>query len=178
MLYAYLESSIGPLLISGEEHAIHRITFPRDGKAARPEAGWQQTENPRGSLAQAIRELNEYFAGTRTNFDFSIAPKGTPFQLSVWQALSEIPFGSTISYGELARRVGNPNASRAVGTANGSNRLPIVIPCHRVINASGTIGGFSGGVPVKEKLLALEQSVLRAKGIRGRRAVQQALPLR
>ena len=90
-----------------------------------------------------------------------LAPQGTPFQLSVWKRLCEIPYGETISYGELARRVGNPNASRAVGLANGSNPIPIVIPCHRVIGSNGKLTGYGGGLPIKEKLLALERRQLR-----------------
>ena len=90
-----------------------------------------------------------------------LAPQGTPFQLAVWKRLCEIPYGETISYGELARRVGNPNASRAVGLANGSNPIPIVIPCHRVIGSNGKLTGYGGGLPIKEKLLALERRQLR-----------------
>ena len=88
-------------------------------------------------------------------------PQGTPFQLAVWNRLCEIPYGETISYGELARRIGNPNASRAVGLANGSNPIPIVIPCHRVIGSNGKLTGYGGGLPIKEKLLALERRQLR-----------------
>ena len=86
-------------------------------------------------------------------FDLPLAPQGTPFQLAVWNRLCEIPYGETISYGELARRIGNPNASRAVGLANGSNPIPIVIPCHRVIGSNGKLTGYGGGLPIKEKLL-------------------------
>jgi methylated-DNA-[protein]-cysteine S-methyltransferase len=89
-------------------------------------------------------------------FDLPLAPQGTQFQLAVWRELQRIPYGQTVSYGELARRIGNPKASRAVGSANGANQIPIVIPCHRVIAAGGKLGGFGGGLPVKEALLALE----------------------
>lgn len=156
MNYTYFESPIGPLLIAGDHEAVHHILFPKNGKAAKPERGW--IESSAGPVAQAITQLREYFAGRRTEFDLPLALEGTAFQRSVWRALQEIPYGETISYGELARRVGNPKASRAVGSANGANRIPIVIPCHRVIASGGKLGGFGGGLPVKEKLLALENA--------------------
>jgi methylated-DNA-[protein]-cysteine S-methyltransferase len=152
--YAYLETPIGTLLIAGDDDAVHRIAFPQHGRAAKPEAEWQELQ--RGPVAEAARQLREYFAGKRAEFDLPLAPAGTVFQRSVWRQLQEIPYGETISYGELARRVGNPKASRAVGTANGMNPLPIVIPCHRVIAGDGTLGGFGGGLPTKRTLLALE----------------------
>jgi len=153
--YAYLETPVGILLIAGDDGAVECISFPRHGKAAKPEPGW--LESQRGAVAEAIRQLREYFAGERTGFDLPLAPKGTEFQRAVWRQLQDIPYGETISYGELARRVGNPKAARAVGSANGANPLPIVIPCHRVIAGDGSIGGFGGGLPTKEILLALEQ---------------------
>lgn len=155
MNYAYLDTPIGTLLIAGDANAVLQITFPSRGKAAKAEAGW--VESQRGPVGEAIRQLREYFAGKRTGFDLPLAPRGTEFQRSVWRQLQEIPYGETISYGELARRVGNPKASRAVGSANGANPLPIVIPCHRVIAGNGTLGGFGGGLPMKQTLLALEQ---------------------
>ena len=154
MNYCYFESPIGPLLIAGDQEAIRHILFPKNGKPAKPERGWM--ESTTGPIAQTVMQLREYFAGRRTDFDLPLALEGTPFQRSVWRALQEIPYGETISYGELARRVGNPKASRAVGSANGANRIPIVIPCHRVIASGGKLGGFGGGLPVKERLLALE----------------------
>jgi len=154
MNYCYLETPIGTLLIAGDEQAIHRIEFPRRGRPGRPEAEWREAQ--RGPVAEAVRQLREYFAGKRTEFDLPLAPDGTDFQRNVWRRLQEIPYGETISYGELARRVGNPKASRAVGAANGQNPIPIVIPCHRVIGASGKLTGFGGGLPTKEALLALE----------------------
>jgi methylated-DNA-[protein]-cysteine S-methyltransferase len=153
--YAYLETPVGILLIAGNDAAVECISFPRHGKAAKPEPGWQESQ--RGAVAEAIRQLREYFAGGRTGFDLPLAPKGTEFQRAVWRQLQDIPYGETISYGELARRVGNPKAARAVGSANGANPLPIVIPCHRVIAGDGSIGGFGGGLPTKEILLSLEQ---------------------
>jgi methylated-DNA-[protein]-cysteine S-methyltransferase len=153
--YAYLETPIGTLLIAGDDAAVHRITFPQRGRAAKPQPEWQESQ--RGPVGEAARQLREYFAGKRAEFDLRLAPEGTSFQRSVWRQLQEIPYGETISYGELARRIGNPKASRAVGSANGANPLPIVIPCHRVIAGDGTLGGFGGGLPTKQTLLALER---------------------
>jgi methylated-DNA-[protein]-cysteine S-methyltransferase len=154
MNYLHLESPIGPLLLVGDEHALRRIDFPDGGVARKPDAGW--TKSARGPVAQAAAQLREYFAGRRTSFELPLEPEGTEFQRGVWRRLCDIPYGETISYGELARRVGKPSASRAVGAANGKNPLPIVIPCHRVIGASGALTGFGGGLPTKKALLALE----------------------
>ena len=161
MNYAYLDTAIGTLLIVGDAAAVHRITFPQRGRAAKPEPEWQESQ--RGPVGEALRQLREYFAGKRAGFDLPLAPAGTAFQRSVWRQLQEIPYGETISYGELARRVGNPKASRAVGSANGANPLPIVIPCHRVIAGDGTLGGFGGGLLTKQTLLALELRASLAK---------------
>jgi len=159
MNYSYLDTPVGTLLIVGDEQSIHRIEFPDNGKARRPEPGWR--ESARGPVAEASRQLREYFAGRRNEFDLPLTPQGTEFQRTVWDRLQEIPYGETISYGELAKRIGNPKASRAVGAANGSNPIPIVIPCHRVIGSTGRLTGFGGGLPTKEALLALEAKQLR-----------------
>lgn len=106
--------------------------------------------------AAVRRELTEYFAGERRAFSVDLEPEGTDFQRRVWRALTEIGFGEVCNYGDVARRIGKPGASRAVGQANGANPIPIVIPCHRVIASDGTIGGYSGGLAIKERLLALE----------------------
>lgn len=162
MNYAYLDTLVGTLLVAGDAGGLHRITFPQNGQAAKPEPEWVQSQS--GPIGEASRQLAEYFDGKRIHFDLPLAPEGTAFQRSVWRQLQEIPFGVTISYGELARRVGNPKASRAVGSANGANRLPIVIPCHRVIAGDGTLGGFSGGLPTKQTLLGLERALSAATG--------------
>jgi len=167
--YSYLDSPIGSLLIAGDADAIHRISFPNHGKPVPPEAGWQQS--PRGPVAEAMRQLREYFSGHRSVFDLPLAPEGTALQRAVWRGLQKIPYGTTISYGELARRVGNPKASRAVGSANGANPLPIVIPCHRVIASDGGLGGFGGGLSTKETLLALEHKALEQRASIRDRAV-------
>jgi len=156
MRYCYWDSPVGPLLLAGDDAALRVIGFPKDGKPQKPEAGWTESA-ARGVLAEAVKQLREYFAGKRMEFDLPLVSEGTAFQRSVWKCLSEIPYGETISYAELAKRVGNPKAARAVGSANGKNPLPIVIPCHRVIAADGTLGGFGGGLPTKAKLLDLER---------------------
>ncbi len=159
MNYTYLDTPIGTLLIAGDGEAVRRIDFPRNGKKSAPAEGW--TESARGPVGQAVKQLSEYFAGKRAEFDLPLAPEGTEFQRTVWRNLQDIPYGETISYGELAKRVGNPKASRAVGAANGQNPIPIVIPCHRVIGANGKLTGFGGGLPTKEALLALETRQLK-----------------
>ena len=157
MYYTYMKSPVGRLLVAGDESGLSRIGFPEGKGAVLPERGWQ--EEP-ASLHEAVEQLRAYFAGERKSFDLPMRIEGTPFQKKVWKALQAIPYGETISYGELARRVGAPKASRAVGSANGCNRIPIVIPCHRVIASDGTLGGFGGGLPTKQILLDLERSVV------------------
>lgn len=138
----------------------------RDAAAARALArsqprGDRLTWDPARSAAVAA-QLAEYFRGERREFDLPLAPRGTPFQLRVWEELRRIPYGATVSYAELAARVGNPGAFRAVGRANGTNPIPVVIPCHRVINTGGALGGYGGGLPVKRALLELEGALLPA----------------
>ncbi|HEY7095902.1 MAG TPA: methylated-DNA--[protein]-cysteine S-methyltransferase [Terriglobales bacterium] len=157
LFYAYLDSPIGALLLVADEKGLRRIDFPRNNRPAAPEPGW--IENRR-ALGDVIRQLEFYFAGKLDSFDLPLSPAGTEFQQKVWQHLCDIPYGETISYGELAKRIGNPNASRAVGLANGSNPIPIIIPCHRVIGSNGKLTGYGGGLPIKEKLLALERRQL------------------
>lgn len=156
--YTYLESPIGKLLLAGDANRLQQILFSTDGRPAIPDPEWQEDAF---ALADALRQLKAYFAGELESFDLSLSPQGTPFQQKVWGELQKIPYGETISYGELARRIGNPKASRAVGLANGSNPISIVIPCHRVIGSNGKLTGYGGGLPIKEKLLALEKRQLR-----------------
>lgn len=153
MNYTPLESPVGPLLLAADDAGLRQILFVKGRTPARSDPTW--IENP-APFREVIRQLRLYFAGELEQFDLALAPQGTAFQLKVWQRLCEIPYGETISYGELARRLDNPNASRAVGLANGSNPIPIVIPCHRVIGSNGKLTGYGGGLPIKEKLLALE----------------------
>lgn len=156
--YTQIESPLGPLLLTADEAGLREIHFVNGRHPAQPESSWKEDRAP---LNETIRQLHAYFAGELENFDLPLAPEGTPFQLGVWRRLCDIPYGETISYGELAIRVGNPRASRAVGLANGSNPIPIVIPCHRVIGSNGKLTGYGGGLPIKEKLLALERRQLR-----------------
>ncbi|RDI98220.1 methylated-DNA--[protein]-cysteine S-methyltransferase [Dyella solisilvae] len=154
--YDEMPSPVGMLRLVADEMGLREIWFERGShrKAAQPH--WLRAPE---SLAAARRQLEEYFAGTRQQFDLALHPQGTPFQLAVWWELARIPYGGTISYGELARRIGQPLAMRAVGAANGRNPLPIVLPCHRVIGADGSLTGFGGGLPTKRYLLSLEDRI-------------------
>ena len=156
--YTQIESPVGPLLLAADDAGLRQILFVNGRRPARPDPSWKQDAAP---LKKTISQLRSYFAGELEEFDLPLTPEGTSFQQDVWRRLCEIPYGETISYGELARRIGNPNASRAVGLANGSNPIPIVIPCHRVIGSNGKLTGYGGGLPIKEKLLALEKRQLR-----------------
>lgn len=155
--YTQIDSPIGPLLLAASDSGLSRIEFMKSTRAHPPHPDWHEDARP---LKESIRQLRAYFAGKLESFDVPLAPEGTPFQQTVWRRLCDIPYGETISYGELARRIGNPNASRAVGLANGSNPIPIIIPCHRVIGSNGKLTGYGGGLPIKEKLLALERRQL------------------
>lgn len=149
MRYTISQTPIGNLVLAGDGAGLRRILFAADDVPV----DWTLDH---AFLPAARQQLAEYFAGARRVFDLPLAPAGTAFQQRVWRALLEIPYGCTESYGGLARRVGNPAAARAVGLANNRNPLPIVIPCHRVIGADGSLTGYGGGLRVKEHLLALE----------------------
>jgi len=158
-MWTVIESPVGPLRIVEREGAIIAIEFSpfRDG-IGRP-LGDRADDAP--VLVEAVRQLREYFARERTAFDLPLAPVGSAWQRSVWAQLVAIEYGRTASYGEIAARLGKTNAaSRAVGTANGANPIPIVIPCHRVIGANGTLTGYAGGLERKQLLLELEQPAL------------------
>ncbi len=153
MLCRRIDSPVGPLMLAADDHGLRHIEF-RDNRHPVNRGDWHGGDN---AILQATEaQLAEYFAGTRTRFDLPLAPRGTEFQLRVWQALARIPHGSTSTYAEQARAIGSPDAVRAVGAANGRNPLPIVLPCHRVIGTDGALVGFGGGLPVKEFLLRLE----------------------
>jgi methylated-DNA-[protein]-cysteine S-methyltransferase len=156
--YTEIASPLGPLLLVADESGLREINFVNGRHAVSADPSWRKDD---AQFRDVVEQLNAYFAGDLEVFDLKLAPRGTPFQLAVWKKLCEIPFGETISYGELARRIANPNASRAVGLANGSNPIPIVIPCHRVIGSNGKLTGYGGGLPIKEKLLALERKQFR-----------------
>ena len=146
---AYMDSPIGRIRLEATDTAICRTEW-----VAAAETGNQAAPTP--LLEEAIRQLKAYFAGERTTFELPLKPEGTPFQQRVWQELLQIPYGRQISYGELARRTGNPKACRAVGSANGKNPIFILIPCHRVVQAGGRIGGYAYGTCMKAFLLQLE----------------------
>ena len=154
IVFTRIESPIGRLTLAADDSGLREIQFTNGRDSLRRQSEWREAS---AAMKEAIRQLRAYFAGELEAFDLPLAPKGTPFQQKVWSELCKIPYGETISYGELARRIGNPNASRAVGLANGSNPIPIIIPCHRVIGANGKLTGYGGGLEIKEKLLALEQ---------------------
>ena len=152
-VYTFTDSPIGRLLLAADEAGLRRIEFPEGRHPQEPQPQWQAQ---RASFSEALRQLDAYFEGRLQRFELPLAPEGTDFQRSVWEALCLIPYGETLSYGELARRLGKPGASRAVGLANGRNPLPIVVPCHRVVGSDGSLTGFGGGLPTKTKLLRLE----------------------
>jgi len=153
MYYCYLQTPIGELLLAGDEDALSLVSFPQGSMRRDPEDDWIYNEKP---FVTARQQLNEYFAGDRTEFDLPLRLNGTEFQLSVLDALQKIPYGETTSYAAIAERIGRPKAVRAVGAANGRNPIPIIVPCHRVIGSHGELTGFGGGLDTKEALLRLE----------------------
>ena len=153
LYYTHVASPIGDLLVAGTETTLHFLSFPTGHKAFGPALDWQQADVPFQNVRQ---QLNAYFSGELRCFDLSLRLSGTAFQNSVWNRLSGIPFGETRTYGQIATQLDRPKASRAVGAANGSNPLPIILPCHRVIGANGSLTGFGGGLPTKEFLLRHE----------------------
>ena len=157
VFYTTLESPVGPLLLAGDADALRLVGFESSKHAAPPQADWKQDNAP---FAEVIRQLQAYFRGELREFDVPLALQGTEFQRRVWNALRGIPYGETISYLQLAERIGNPKAVRAVGLANGSNPIPIIVPCHRVIGSDGSLTGFGGGISTKKKLLELESKQL------------------
>lgn len=154
--YNYLQTAIGELLLAGDGEALCLLGFPAGKMQRRHEEGWVRDDS---CFVQARQQLLEYFAGERQQFTLMLNPRGTEFRRAVWQALTEIPFGETWTYGQLADYIGRPKASRAVGAANGANPIPVIIPCHRVIGAGGKLTGFGGGLATKRQLLELEGSV-------------------
>ena len=151
--YTYCDGLMGRMLLAANERGLRSINFAASKRAERPQADWREDS---AFFSETLRQLRAYFDGELREFDLPLAPQGTEFQMRVWQSLREIPYGETISYGQLARRLGNAKASRAVGLANGSNPIPIIIPCHRVIGSDGSLVGYGGGLENKKILLALE----------------------
>jgi methylated-DNA-[protein]-cysteine S-methyltransferase len=152
---AFYESPLGPIEIAASDGGITALSFVSASKAPRSKTG--RSASPPPVLAEAVRELAEYFSGERREFTVRLDLRGTPFELTVWRALLDVPFGRTISYGELGRSVGKPGAARAVGGANHRNPISIIVPCHRVVGADGGLTGYGGGLWRKKWLLEHEQ---------------------
>ena len=153
MKYCYLDTPIGELLLAGDEAGLSLVGFPHGKMRQEPQPDWALDEAP---FAKARAQLLEYFAGERDQFDIPLHLAGTEFQLRVLEELQRVPYGTTVSYSDIAERIGRPKAVRAVGAANGRNPLPIIIPCHRVIGRGGGLTGFGGGLDTKAALLRLE----------------------
>lgn len=156
-----MPSPLGPLLLVGHDGALEQIVFPagRHATVEPPDLPEDDT-----AFERSCEALRRYFAGSLVGFDLVLAPTGTEFQKSVWRELASIPFGDTVTYADIARRIDRPTASRAVGAANGANPLPIVVPCHRVIGANGTLTGFAGGLEAKRFLLEHEARIRSDRG--------------
>ncbi len=153
VVYTYTKSPHGEILLARNELGLTRINFQRGPAPHTQDPSWHRDDD---ALQEAIDQLQEYFSGARQVFEIPLAPLGTDFQQSVWEALQRIPFGATTTYADIAQQIGQPAAIRAVGAANGSNPLPIVVPCHRVIGSDGQLTGYAGGLPIKRALLRHE----------------------
>lgn len=158
-----LTTPIGPLRLVSDGSSLTELHLRPEPRQRLAADEWRESPGLR-PLSVAVEQLAQYFAGQRRGFDLPLAPAGTPFQLQVWQALREIPYGQTWSYGQLATHIGSAGAARAVGLANNRNPIPIVIPCHRVIGADGSLVGFGGGLPMKQWLLHHEGAGAAAQG--------------
>lgn len=150
---AVVDSPVGPLTLVASETGLRAVLWPNDADG-RVRFGEEINDDPaHPTLAAAAMQISEYFAGDRKDFDLPLDPQGTEFQVQVWHSLATIPYGETASYSEQAERIGRPKAVRAVGAANGKNPLSIVLPCHRVVGANGSLTGFAGGLDAKRFLL-------------------------
>ena len=154
--HTVLDTPIGPLTLVASADALREVRFP-NGRPVGPQDGPDAPDHP--VLMDAARQLGEYFAGERTAFDLPLDPQGSSFQRSAWRGLTTIPFAETVSYGEQARRLGHDGKARAIGAANGSNPIPVILPCHRVIGSDGSLTGFGGGLETKAWLLHHERQV-------------------
>jgi len=157
LFYTTIDSPVGNLLMAADAQGLRLVSFESSKRATPVQPEWKQDKAP---FAEVIRQLQAYFDEELREFDLPLAPEETEFQLRVWNTLRTIPYGETISYAQLAQKIGDPKAVRAVGLANGSNPIPIIIPCHRVIGSNGSLTGFGGGLSNKKKLLALESRQL------------------
>ncbi|MGH2905850.1 MAG: methylated-DNA--[protein]-cysteine S-methyltransferase [Solirubrobacterales bacterium] len=154
--YATTDSPIGELLLAGDGENITHLYMAGAGDYSHMYEG---RERDQAIFADAVEQLDQYFGGELTRFDLPLAPRGSEFQIAVWKALREIPYGETRTYGEIAEQVGMPQAARAVGTANNRNPIAVIVPCHRVIGAGGKLVGYAGGLDRKQQLLELESGV-------------------
>jgi methylated-DNA-[protein]-cysteine S-methyltransferase len=159
MKYSLIGSPLGDLLVARDDVGIAALYLPTGKNAQSPNPGWTREDT---AFDDVRTQLGEYFAGERQEFDLPLHPIGTAFQQQVWLALREIPYGQTASYGQTAAAIGHPNGSRAVGLANGRNPISIIVPCHRVIGANGSMTGYGGGIEAKQWLLAHEQKTVGA----------------
>jgi len=153
--YDYFKSPQGRMLLVADDKALTAVCFVGQKYAQRVAADWKR-DGAHAPLRQAKRELGEYFSGRRKRFSVKLAPRGTPFQRSVWKAIAGVGFGRTIPYAELARRAGSPGSARAAGAATGRNPIGIIVPCHRIVGSNGSLTGYAGGLAKKRALLALE----------------------
>jgi methylated-DNA-[protein]-cysteine S-methyltransferase len=157
MIYTTINSPIGELLLAGDDAGLHRLDMREGRRPVRIDPSWRRSP---GAFPGVTRQLAQYFDGSRHEFDVPLVLAGNAFELRVWNALCEIPYGETVSYGEIAHRIGEPAAARAVGLANGRNPIALIVPCHRVIGADGSLTGYGGGLERKRYLLDLEAGVL------------------
>jgi methylated-DNA-[protein]-cysteine S-methyltransferase len=155
MQYDLIDTPLGKLLVAGDKEGIRCINFQQGSQPFPIGTNWERN---RRVMRNAVIQLNAYFSGHLKRFDLKLAPEGTDFQQNVWRALQDIPYGVLVSYQDIANKIGNPKACRAVGAANGKNPIPIVIPCHRVIGSNGQLTGFAGGLHLKEYLIELESA--------------------
>jgi methylated-DNA-[protein]-cysteine S-methyltransferase len=156
--YDLYESPHGQMLLVADGEGLSGVYFDGQKYLPRIDPGWRRDAR-HAPLRQTKQELSEYFGGKRERFETALAPEGTPFQLSVWKAISTVGFGKTISYDELARRAGSPGSARAAGAATGRNPISIIVPCHRIVGSNGSLTGYAGGLDRKRALLALESGI-------------------
>jgi methylated-DNA-[protein]-cysteine S-methyltransferase len=157
MLYTTIDSPIGELLLAGDGQALHHLSMQHGRRPLKLDASWQRDD---AAFTDVVEQLTDYFAGARRTFDVPLILAGNPFERRVWDELLGIPYGETASYGLIAKRLGQPDAARAVGLANGRNPVAVIVPCHRVIGADGSLTGYGGGLERKRLLLDLESGVL------------------
>lgn len=169
VIYSYIDSPLGRLVLRGDGRFVTGLFMPDHQGWHGIDSSWSRSD---AEFAAAREQLAEYFAGGRQEFDIPLKLVGTPFQMRVWQELSRIPFGTTITYAELARRIGRPSAARAVGHANGRNPISIFVPCHRVVGAAGKLTGYAGGIERKQRLLDLERraTLVQSSALFGKRS--------